>query len=775
MRTTQQNIGVGDAVRYAGETWTVLALIGATALQMRSRSSRAVRSILIESLIEDSDFGLLTEILDAEICAESNGTGVGEATSRPQREGAVALFDELTPEVRRVVLARERLILTMLTGYPDGGPSEGRAPDPEYAACSSMAEKYATLAARANAGNRTVRRWLADYAAYGIAGLADVRHLRVNKGLSNIDPTVQECMIAALSQLGHESKVTNVTLRKRVEAMLVERHEQGAAACPSQNTFNRYLAQLREASTRHLSTKTQQGAKNAPQGVHLVMPVTRPFEYTLWDSTPLDLLTFDPSTGKSARVWLTIVLDLFSRSIAGWLFTSEVPTAADMSRLLYRVATPKPMLPHWPEHARWRYPAVPEWLATEGPHPARGCGDGIAGIPFGLSETVVIDHGRTFKNLTFREAARILRSNLQLCRVLTPTDKAHVEAVFGRIREQFVQHYPAYVGPDLASRGDKEHVDDRAHVFLWELDDDFAEWVACDYQTQTHRGLVTIAHPKLELSPNEMLDFGWTRAGFIRVPPDRQLLIDLLPTRWRTVQAYGVEIDVRFDAAPGQEDVLAPYRNRKSPFRSVTDERGVKADGKWKIKIDPSIGKVWFWACELDDPTRGTYVPLYYRGQPQSAPFSDKMVAYSKQVLIGRGGNARDPEQVMDTLDRITSRIRSEQALPVAERRLAARLAVTAYMTGKDFAAAGIDLHTGAGTPAAGPTTTFNETSEPWESTLGVVDQEEQASRYTYDPSDVELLPTADVTEIDFFGGFEATDGDADLGGLEDLAREDES
>jgi hypothetical protein len=240
------------------------------------------------------------------------------------------------------------------------------------------------------------------------------------------------------------------------------------------------------------------------------------------------------------------------------------------------------------------------------------------------------------------------------------------------------------------------------------------------------------------------------------VPPDRQRLVELLPSEWRTVQQYGVEIDsVRYDAAHGQKDVLEPYRNRKSPFRGVIDARGSRADGKWKIKRDPSTNRVWFWACEFDDPTRGTYVPLYYRGQPEAMPFSDKLVAYAKGVLMGRGGCARDATQVMDTLDRIMERIRREQALPVQERRLAAQLALKSFMTGRDYAAAGIDFFSGS-TDSTGLAVPVTGTAAPNHPLAGVdhrpsggeVVSEESAARHIYDPSDVDLLPTADVTAI---------------------------
>jgi hypothetical protein len=79
MRTQQQTIAVRDVVVHESQTWTVVALIGATALQLRSRSSRSVRTTLIEALLEDRDFSLLTEAVAREVPEQRDE---GESSTR---------------------------------------------------------------------------------------------------------------------------------------------------------------------------------------------------------------------------------------------------------------------------------------------------------------------------------------------------------------------------------------------------------------------------------------------------------------------------------------------------------------------------------------------------------------------------------------------------------------------------------------------------------------------------------------------------------------------
>ena len=102
-----------------------------------------------------------------------------------------------------------------------------------------------------------------------------------------------------------------------------------------------------------------------------------------------------------------------------------------------------------------------------------------------------------------------------------PTDKPTCERFFRTLREGLIQHLPAYKGPDIYSRG--ERVEDAAFLFLHELEEIIAEWIALVYHRSRQDGLAVPEWPHLKLSPNEMYEAGVARAGLLRIPAMRGL------------------------------------------------------------------------------------------------------------------------------------------------------------------------------------------------------------------------------------------------------------
>lgn len=737
-----RSIQVGDWIGWDGDTWVVQGFSGLS-MQLRSRGTRGFLAASLHEVLNSRDFTVVK--------AANEDRLFGTKAPHP--------MDEFPPEVAQAARALEADLKTMLTGYPTDNPAADAQPDPAYDGLTKK-QRYAVLAKRRGKDSRTVERWVKRYSEFGVVGLTNQKHLDLSGGVAKMQPLLLSSILTVLDQTKDGSKITNKEIGRRVTALLSQ-HEGGAGLMPPERTFNLYLAQITAGMPRHLTQASQRNARNRPSAALVWLAVTRPMESVMLDTTPLDLFALNPmaegAEPKWQRVYLTLAIDVFSRSIVGWVFTSGEPCAEDISLLLYRIAAPKTAEPNWPEHSRWRYPGVPDTVVFEAAHEVQ-VHTNPAGVPFGHVETFVVDHGKVYISETTREAARILGSNLQLARVRTPTDKPHVESAFKRIREQFVMALPGYKGPDVASRGTVEQVEGQAFLFLWEIEDDFAEWVACDYQTSVHTGLTFQSCPELELTPNEAYDFGITRSGLLPVPPSQDLLIELLPTEWRTVQHYGIEINkVRYDG-----DILdGGYRNKKSPWAGK--------GGKWKVKYDRSDrSRIWFWAVNLDigDAAVGSWEPLYYRGWQDAPLFGDEEVAYAKAIVIGRGGDLRNLDEFESTLDRVLRRIDEQQALPQSERQIAGRTYMRALAQARNAAEA-------AGSPEAVPTPVVAAPVVAARSQrhLGVVPEGEAANRVI--SAAPTLLPGPDEVERDFFT--DASDADPDnLGGAENLADEDQ-
>jgi len=236
-----------------------------------------------------------------------------------------------------------------------------------------------------------------------------------------------------------------------------------------------------------------------------------------------------------------------------------------------------------------------------------------------------------------------------------PTDKPTCERFFKTLREGLIQHLPAYKGPDIYSRG--EHVEDAAILYVCELEDIIAEWVALVYHRSRQDGLAVPEWPHLKLSPNEMYETGVARAGLLRIPASPELAYDFLPAEWRTIQHYGVEVGgLRYNGP-----ALDAYRNAASPF-------GGRHAGKWPVRINPDDVR---WAY-FQDPADDCWHRLEWEhAAGLGTPFSGEAARYARQ-LAARQDRWPDAGQALGEL-----LARWDQGMVTGrrERRMAIRLA----------------------------------------------------------------------------------------------------
>lgn len=133
------------------------------------------------------------------------------------------------------------------------------------------------------------------------------------------------------------------------------------------------------------------------------------------------------------------------------------------------------------------------------------------------------------------------------------------------------------------------------------------------------------------------------RAGFVRVPASPTLYFDLLPTAWRTVQHYGVEVDgLRYDGP-----ALNDHRNRTSPYR------GERA-GKWPVRHDPRDRSV----VQFQDPDSLEWSGLHWVDAAiPDRPFDDLTLGYAKAQVRARGGNPSNRDALREELNGFLDRI----------------------------------------------------------------------------------------------------------------------
>ena len=645
--SNSSRLTIGSRILYDGENWTVYGFGGA---DIKLRSSRGkITLIAVNELVNSQDFKLLGD--KAGVIPSDNNT----------------TFPDNVPEE---VLRKAQKLLEHLneieTGYRSGNITTALTIEPkaEYDVSERTLNQRVESKARELAiGVRTLWKFKALYKSYGIYGLCDQRAVRSKQ--SRIDPRIISALNETVIAIADLSTVTKQSIVRRAIKLLRERYPDEQISFPSTATLNRLIDQETKGKSVFGSAKGRRSIYNRPPTTYRQFSATRPGEMVLIDTTSFDAFAMNPVTFEWIQIQLTIALDLATRSIVGWRFTPVSTKAVDATLLLYDVIRPKPMRKGWPESARWSYVGIPEHIVIE--LARNNVEDGVANIPILRPDTVVVDHGKIFISQAFKDACVRIGTSLQLARPYTPTDKSHVERIFKTIRENFVMELPGYKGPDIFSRGKNPGAE--AYFFLDEIDAEFAEWVATWYQTRYHDGLDLPGLPHLNISPNNMYSEGMGRAGFVHVVTDENMYYELLPTAWRTIQHYGVELNgLRYDG-----DILNDFRNKKSEYTGENKD-------KWPIRYDPrDLSQAFFF----DSQTYRWHVLHWLHSEGDTRPFNEATVGYAKSLVITRQGNPKNSDELAEMLNQLIDRL-SVPSTVKKERRMAGINAMHAKLVNED-------------------------------------------------------------------------------------------
>lgn len=606
-----KRLEVGTRFWYDGDDWKVVGLHGG---YVRVRSTRhGLGALSIEEVMTNAEFA------DPDIESDSTGddVNVDEAAAGPVA-GSLHSAGKHTEDSG--YQKRVEAVNYLLTGYADGIVNPRIEPHPEYGPQNgkTLQERISLIAFDTGTTERTVERWLRLVREYGTEGLIDKRTLSVRSYWARCPIEIRTAMARVAEASREESRVTDKAILERVRRLV--RAECGKDyEFPSDSTLRRVWNEFKAQYELNLSKKNQRGAASRPQHATVPLLVSRPFEVVEVDSTPMDVLVIDERTGKATRPWLSIGIDLFSRSIVGWRFTPFTEKSIDISLLLHSVLTPHTWDPSWGEYSRWRY-GVPERLLL--PAQPEHSDSAFAGKPFGQPASVTLDNGMVYASDTVKNVCARLGISMAYARSYRPTDKPHVERTFRTIREGFTQHLPGYTGASVSDRGSPAMVEGRATLTIGELETLFAQWVTTVYQNTPHKGLRVPGMPSMVLTPNEKFDAGIAATGFVPIVVDSNVTISLLQKTARTVTYSGIEYAGLFYDSPA----LDPYRKRSSPFRELKE--------RWPVRVDPrDLSCVYFWQGDFTDPLSGEWVAIPSRIRGQVGAFSDAHLAYVKSLI----------------------------------------------------------------------------------------------------------------------------------------------
>lgn len=578
------------------------------------------------------------------------------AEKRTEAAGVGALMSNLPPDVERLATERAAHLLELTQGFPRPDDPAATDPRPEYDPALPMADRIRAKSIELGVSTRALQRWLQAYQQSGTEGLVDHRRGRA-PAVKDIDPRWTDAVKQVLAEHVSRSRPT----RKRVLHLVGERlrteYGPGVVPMPGRTLAYETLREITAGTNAFRgSTKEKRSIANRPAGVYGRLTALRPGEYLLLDTTRLDVFAMDQADQRWVQLELTVAMDLCDRRITGLSLRPVSTKAADVAAVLFEAIHPRPHPDAIAEHVA--YSGVPSTVIyTDGPTATpRASGSAI--------ETIVVDHGKVFVSDHIRSVCARLGISLQPARPYTPTDKAPVERFFRTLREDLLETLPGYKGPDVYSRG--ADVESTAFYFIHELEAIIRGWLDEIYHQRPHRGLVLPEAPNVPISPNEMHEYALTKAGYLRVLPNPDLAFDFLPTVWRSIQHYGVELNgLRYHG-----DALVEYVNRSSGWSGIHR-------GKWPFRVDPGdIRQIYF-----QDPVTCIWHRINWTHRHLlTTPFALDSLRFVKQVAARTGRS----DQVLEVCQEFIDRWAAGAADSRTERRVALQQALQWHELGVD-------------------------------------------------------------------------------------------
>lgn len=349
-----------------------------------------------------------------------------------------------------------------------------------------------TICKEQNLSRRTISRWVANYRGYGFIGL--VRLQRQDKGKPRCcSVNIRQLIEGIYLQNRHLSRAS---IYRKIQTTAAELN----VNCPSYRTICSIIAQI----PNDMVVLAHQGTKTYKQQFDLLCNHQAKHSNELWqaDHMLLDILILQENKGKPIRPWLTIIIDDYSRAIAGYELSFLAPSAMKTALAL--------------RQAIWRK-QEPQWS--------------ICGIP----SILYTDHGSDFTSKHIEQVCIDLKIQLIFSTIGEPRGRGKIERFFRTLNQLLLSELSGYIKS-------KNPV---AKHTLAELNVMIRQFIIKYNQRM---------HPSIKETPKAR----WEMGGFLPNMPasiDQLDLLLLTVTKSRLVQRDGI----RFQGLRYLDPILANY------------------------------------------------------------------------------------------------------------------------------------------------------------------------------------------------------------------------
>jgi len=310
---------------------------------------------------------------------------------------------------------------------------------------------------------RTAQRWLRRYRQEGLVGLA--RSPRTDRDTHTVPPDLV-CLIEGLALRMPAQSIASI--HRRVVAVATERDW----PVPGYGTVYAIVRRLHPG----LVTLARDGPKTYRERFDLIHRREADAPNAIWqaDHTQLDVWVRD-ERDQAAKPWLTVIIDDYSRAIAGYRVGFAAPSALQTALALRDAIAQKPD-PHW--------------------H--------ICGIP----ATFYTDHGSDFTSTHMEQVAADLQTVLVFSLPGQPRGRGRIERFFATVNQLFLCMVSGYAPPGSPPA--------TPVLTLAELDERLHRFIVEEYH---HR-----VHSETGIAPQAR----WEAGGFLPRLPESAEQLDLL-------------------------------------------------------------------------------------------------------------------------------------------------------------------------------------------------------------------------------------------------------
>jgi putative transposase len=258
--------------------------------------------------------------------------------------------------------------------------------------------------------------------------------------------------------------------------------------------------------------KAREGSAAARQRFVPVRPGLRPrapLEVVQIDHTKVDIqLVDEQARAVLGRPWLTLLLDVFSRSVLGFYLSLDAPSAAGVAMAIAQGILPKT-----------------EWLMRNDL--------GVAWPMHGLPRSLHLDNGAEFHSRALKRGCQQHGVRIDYRPPATPRFGGHIERLMGTLMTR-VHALPGTTSSSVTARGDYPS-EQKAILTLREFEHILALEILGPYHNEVHSALAT--------TPAAAWSDGIAACGAPALPPDAAaFVLDFLPFEQRVVRREGVRL-----------------------------------------------------------------------------------------------------------------------------------------------------------------------------------------------------------------------------------------